>query len=67
MQAEELTEEPVVVSEQPESSVVESLVANAIQAFESFNEESQEPITEAQQQEVVEKFSEFNREPEGQV
>lgn len=67
MQAEELTEEPVVISEQPESSVVESLVANAIQAFESFNEEPQEPITEAQQQEVVEKFSEFNREPEGQV
>ncbi|WP_409477148.1 segregation/condensation protein A [Pseudobdellovibrio sp. HCB154] len=68
MQAEEqLTEESVVISEQPESSVVESLVANAIQAFESFNEEPQEPITEAQQQEVVEKFSEFNREPEGQV
>lgn len=65
--AEELTEDPVVVSEQPESSVVENLVANAIQAFESFNEEPQEPITEAQQQEVVEKFSEFNREPEGQV
>lgn len=60
-------EEPVVASEQPESSVVESLVANAIQAFESFNEEPQEPITESQQQEVVEKFSEFNREPEGQV
>lgn len=67
MHAQELIEEVVIISEQPESSVVESLVANAIQAFESFNEEPQEPITEAQQQEVVEKFSEFNREPEGQV
>lgn len=45
---------------------VETLVANAIEAFELFNDQP-EPMAQPEQQEVVEQKDEFNREPEGQV